>query len=233
MALKDDLATHVNSTFGSFWTTRDGQKVPGDGDIKLSNDGVHLDGVVLYADLTDSTGLVLKRPDTFAAEIYKAYVYCAARIIGATGTVTAYDGDRVMGVFIGESRFDDAVTCALQINGAVQDIIQPKIVSIYKNSPYSLRHKVAMDSSKLLVANTGVRGNHDLVWVGNAANNAAKIAALKRTINYTTYVTKAMWDGMGTWSKVGGKPFANMWTNLGSTDLGYQIFGSNWYRRMS
>ena len=37
-----------------------------------------------------------------AAEVYKSYMACAVRIIkDEDGSITAYDGDRVMGIFIG------------------------------------------------------------------------------------------------------------------------------------
>ena len=57
-----------------------------------SNDGVNLDATVLYADMADSTALVDKYTKTFAAEIYKTYLHCAAKIITSEGgTITAYD----------------------------------------------------------------------------------------------------------------------------------------------
>src|SRR4051812_36873707 len=63
---------------------------------KLSNDAVEIDGTVLYADLAESTPLVKGYKDWFAAEVYKNYLYCAARIIRLRGgVITAYDGDRV------------------------------------------------------------------------------------------------------------------------------------------
>lgn len=39
----------------------------------------------------------------FAAEIYKSYLHCASKIIRCeNGVITAFDGDRVMGIFIGD-----------------------------------------------------------------------------------------------------------------------------------
>ena len=55
----------------------------------------------------------------FAAEVYKAFLRCAARIIRAEGgAITAYDGDRVMAVFVGEGKNTAAVRCALKVHWA-------------------------------------------------------------------------------------------------------------------
>jgi class 3 adenylate cyclase len=97
MAFKADLESEVKAIFESKWTKRDGQVVPDPEDLQLGNDAVKLQATVLYADMADSTDLVDGHEPHFAAEIYKAYLRCAARIIKhEQGTITAYDGDRLM-----------------------------------------------------------------------------------------------------------------------------------------
>jgi class 3 adenylate cyclase len=82
MALKDDLQSAVKKIFtDDHWTMRDGNVVPEPKDLGLGNDGVNLDGTVLYADISGSTRLVDTAKPTFSAEVYKAYLACAARII--------------------------------------------------------------------------------------------------------------------------------------------------------
>ena len=72
---------------------------------KLGNDAVGIDTTVLYADISGSTHLVDNHTAGFAAEIYQSYLACAARIITyECGVITAYDGDRVMGVFVERRR---------------------------------------------------------------------------------------------------------------------------------
>src|SRR4051812_22213162 len=110
MGLKDDLKKEVTAIFQAAWTTRDGTTVPLDESIKLSNDAVKLTGTVLYADMADSTKLVDGYPNWFAAEIYKTFLYSAARIIREEGGfITAYDGDRIMAVFIDSPKNTAAV----------------------------------------------------------------------------------------------------------------------------
>jgi len=102
MGTLSDLESDVSKIFRETWNTRNGTVVPNDTSIKLNNDGVIIDATVLYADLQDSTALVNSRRSTFAAEIYKTYLLCAARIISQEGgEITAYDGDRIMAVYLG------------------------------------------------------------------------------------------------------------------------------------
>ena len=73
--------------------------------MALGNDAVILDGTVLYADFDGSTELVNTKKPEFAAEIYKSFLACAARIIRHRGgSITGYDGDRIMALFIREAK---------------------------------------------------------------------------------------------------------------------------------
>src|SRR5436305_6043510 len=102
MSTADEIRQEVKAIFATNWKKRDGLVVPDSDSVKLGNDAVELDATVLYADLADSTELVNKYYDHFAAEIYKTYLVTACRIIRLRGgEITAFDGDRVMAVFIG------------------------------------------------------------------------------------------------------------------------------------
>ena len=108
------------------WSEREGRVVPESDGLRLGNDAVTLEGTVLYADLDDSTKLVDTAEPWLAAEVYKAYLVCAARIIRSEGgVITSYDGDRIMAVFIGDPKNTDAARTALKINFAVQKIVNP------------------------------------------------------------------------------------------------------------
>ena len=167
MGLSADLEAQVKKIFKDKWTTRDGQKVPEAEDLKLANDAVRLDATVLYADLSGSTQLVDDFTDWFAAEVYKSYLHCSAKIIrSAGGSITSYDGDRIMGVFIGDAKNSSAARAGLKINYMVKHIINPTIKAKYPKTPYEARQTVGIDTSKVFVARTGIRGSNDLVWVG-------------------------------------------------------------------
>ena len=178
MSFKDDLTNEVAEIFKNTWTKRDGQVVTESEDIKLSNDAVLVKGTVIYADLDESTNLVDNYKPHFAAEIYKAYLHCTAKIISAEGgVITSYDGDRIMAVFIGNSKNSDAARTALKINYAVKNIINPAIKAQYAKTSFSIEQVVGIDTSNLFVARTGIRGSNDLVWVGRSANYAAKLSS--------------------------------------------------------
>ena len=81
MALGDDLRAEVRKIFQEQWTTVSRGVVPESVDLELRNDAVKVHGAVLYADLDGSTALVDTKKPQFAAEIYKTYLVCAARII--------------------------------------------------------------------------------------------------------------------------------------------------------
>src|SRR5271170_4083354 len=193
MGLSDDLKTEVGKIIRSIWSIRDGEVVPDTPDLKLDNDGVKLTATVLYADIDGSTNMVDSKTAQFAAEVYKAYLLCASRIIRSEkGMITAYDGDRVMAVFIGDSKNTSAVRCGMKIKAAALDIINPAIKNQY-DSDFQLKQVVGIETSELLVARTGIRGANDLVWVGPAANYAAKLSSLSEQ-PYATFISAAIYN---------------------------------------
>ena len=58
MAFESDLEQAVSRFFRDGWSEREGVVVPETDDLRLYNDGVTLDAVVLYADMAESTVLV-------------------------------------------------------------------------------------------------------------------------------------------------------------------------------
>lgn len=228
MPLKADLESEVSSIFRSQWEERDGTVVPGDNSLKLGNDAIKLEATVLYADLADSTQLVDSHGASFAAEIYKAFLLSAAKIIRSeNGTVTAYDGDRVMAVFIGERKNTSAVKTAMKIHWAAFNIIGPAMKRTYATTAYSLRHVVGIDTSNVFVAKTGARGANDLVWVGRAANYAAKLAALPHS--YPSYITKEVYDMANAEVKTASDGRA-MWEAVRWDNFDNRIiYRSNWW----
>ena len=195
MSLVEDYTEAVEKIFKDTWTTRDGQKVPESEDLRLGNDAVKLDGTVLYADLDESTNLVDSYNPEFAAEIYKTYLSCAAKIIRAEGgEITSYDGDRIMAVYIGDSKNTAAACSALKINYTVTEIINPTLKKCYPKANYQVKQVVGIDTSDLFVARTGIRGSNDLVWVGRAANYAAKLCSLPA--NYASGLTASVYNDM-------------------------------------
>ena len=227
MSLVKDYTEAVEKIFKDTWTTRDGQKVPESEDLGLGNNAVKLDGTVLYADLDESTNLVDNYDPEFAAEIYKAYLSCAAKVIRSKGgVITSYDGDRIMAVYIGDFKNSSAAESALKINYTVIKIINPLIKKHYPTKNYRVKQVVGIDTSNLFVARTGIRGSNDLVWVGRSANYAAKLCSLSP--EYPSRITEAVYNKLNDSAKYSsdGKP---MWEAATWTDMdNMKIYRSTW-----
>jgi class 3 adenylate cyclase len=227
MGLKDDLEKEVAEIFKAAWSERDGTVVPTDDSVKLGNDAVKLSATVLYADLADSTKLVDGHTKQFSAEIYKTFLHCAAKIIRSEdGAITAYDGDRVMAVFIGDRKNSRAAKTALSINWAMHNIVVSAKSKQYPDKGFVPKHVVGIDTSDLYVARTGVRGANDFVWVGRAANYAAKLAALPES--HVSYITKEVFDALASDAKTSSDGRA-MWEAVKwNTFDNRTIYRSSW-----
>lgn len=228
-ASKADIEASVRKIFRDVWETREGRVVPEPGDLALGNDAVHFDrATVLYADLSGSTALVEAYGWMFAAEIYKAYLHCATTIIrNEGGSITSYDGDRVMGVFIGDTQTTPAARAGLKINYAVQNIVNPALRNQYSSADYQVKQVVGIDTSEVRAARTGVRGDNDIVWVGRAANFAAKLTELK--LAERTWVTTEAYERMHDATKYGGSNNSLMWKKYNWTQMDdHSIYGSTW-----
>ncbi len=228
MGLGKDLRAEVKCILQDKWKVRDGNVVPSNELVALGNEGVRLNATVLYADIDGSTFMVDNYTPEFAAEVYKSYLLCAARIVREqNGVIIAYDGDRIMAVFVGKQKNTCAVRTGLKIAGAVERIINPAIQLSYKTD-FVLKQSVGIDCSSLLAARTGIRGSNDLVWVGRAANYAAKLSGISIQ-PYSTYITKKVHDamlaevsiasdGQSMWNK-------KVWKNV-------PVFCSSWFWRI-
>jgi len=177
MSLLLELSNTVKSFAIGLWgDVPNGTVVPTVDDLSFSNSGKRVDATILYADISGSTNMVDTFTDTFAAELYKSFLHCSSKIIAKNnGAIQAYDGDRVMAVFIGDYQADDAVSTSLEIHFAVQHIINHQFRSVYGDNVHPLRFTVGIDSGVCLVVKVGVRAVGELAWIGPAANYAAKL----------------------------------------------------------
>lgn len=230
MALADDLESDINSVLAFNWDTRDGQVAPETDSISLAGGGVKLDATMLYADLADSTGLSMW-DRRVAARVFKAFLSTSSRLIKARdGFVRSFDGDRVMGVFLGNTKNSNAVKCALQVNWMFQNLLRPKFQAKYEkiaDGSYSLSYTAGVDTSEVLVVRAGVRNDNDLVWVGRAPNVAAKLSGIREG-NYATFITGDVYDKLITDAKItNGR---NMWEErVWQNQAVSRVFRSNWH----
>lgn len=227
MGLRDDLQKEVNTIFKSAWEVTTGRVVPVPSSVGLGNKAILLEkAVVLYADLDGSTSMVDSKKWQFSAEIYKTFLHCSAKVMKAeSADITAYDGDRIMAIFIGDEKCDRAARAGLKLNWAVKNIIVPEMHKQY-TTDFKLAHTVGIDMTDLRAARTGVRGDNDLVWVGRAANYAAKLNELSS--EYPTRVTSAVYADMTNATRTSRDGRA-MWERVTWNDMNAMtIYRSGW-----
>ncbi len=231
MSITADLQKEVKQIFSyaDSWDVRKGQRVPEPEDVSLGNGAVELEATVLYADLADSTNLVKDYRWWFAAEVCKSYLHCACKIIRHNGgTITSFDGDRVMGIYIGDSKNTSATKSALQINYCVEKIINPAIKEKFSSTDYVVKQAIGVDTSKIYAVRTGIRNNNDLVWIGPAANYAAKLCAQRKHDN-GAWITSQIYNNMHESVKYGNNGSgANMWDSQTWDETGGTVYSSAW-----
>jgi class 3 adenylate cyclase len=131
-----------------------------------------------------------------------------------------------MAVYHGGSKNSSAGKTALQINWAVREI-NTAVRSAYPSTAFELRHSVGIDTSDLFVAKTGIRNSNDLVWVGRAANYAAKLAGGAEFSN-GAFITEAVFKLLRDDVKHGGNPKRSMWEPLPWKATNGTIYKSTW-----
>lgn len=229
MGLLGDIKSEVAAIFAANWRRREGRVVPEAENVKLGNDAVTLNATMLYADLAKSTALVDEYKDYFAAEIYKSFLISACRVIRSEGgELVAFDGDRVMAVYLGNGKNSSAARTALKINWTIKNVVNLAIKKQYPNTSYSVTHAVGIDTGKLFVARTGIRGSNDLVWIGRAANHAAKLCEL-REVGYSSYITEGVYAMLNDAAKFGGSPRQDMWEKRRWPGTGRTVYRSSFW----
>ncbi|MBN5125571.1 adenylate/guanylate cyclase domain-containing protein, partial [Stenotrophomonas maltophilia] len=95
----------------------------------------------------------------------------------------------------------------------------------------TVRHVVGIDSSPIRAARTGIRGGNDIVWVGRAANHAAKLTDLD--LAPSTWITDEVFIRLADELKYGGTPPTLMWEAFRwNRQGGRRIHGSDWAWRV-
>lgn len=211
MAWVDDLAKIVDDTFNINWDERAGQVVPKTEDVGNSQ-AVKLDATFLYADLAATAKLAKVCPWGTTAKIIRAYLDCATRLIRAWGgEIRSFDGDRVMGVFIGDMKNTYASKCAREIDWTVEKVINPKANSSFRSirdNNIRITHGIGIDYGTSRAVRAGIRNNNDLIWIGRAPSLAAKMSDI-RDYPFCVYLSKNSYDVLEDSAKTPGG--INIW----------------------
>ena len=231
----NDFDSKIDTILYATWNTQAARVVPKTEDVVQINGAKQLDATYLYADMADSTVLVKNFEPEMAARVIRGYLRIAVDCIRAKGGhVRSFDGDRVMGIFIGDTRRNDAVGAALNITWAVEKTLNPKLaVKLWNsNAKFQVSHRSGIDDGATFIVRGGARDNSDLVSIGNAPNIAAKLSGLRGeggNITITDRVYGALFPHNKT--AAGGE---SMWVPRAEGWVGpHQVptFSSGWMRK--
>lgn len=230
MGLKEDVGAGIDGVLAPAWAIREGQVVPEDTDIALSNGAVKLDATYLYADMANSSLLAQKYKKEVTAKVIRCYLNAATRIIRARGgAIRSFDGDRVMGIFIGGRKNNTAVHTALNISWAVDLVINPKLKAKWSDFTWTMGHGVGIDTGEELLVRGGVHGTNDIVSIGSAPNVAAKLSECRsKSINISSGVHSVL-ENRVKLNNAGSSIWTHQGTILvGGTNVPY--YGSSYYQ---
>lgn len=232
--MRDDIQNEISGILSQPWNIRQGTVVPSEDKVSFTGNVVKLEGTVLYADMRESSKLVDDVNQRVAGKVYQAYLRSIARLISNMGgTITAYDGDRIMGIFLGDDKNTTSGKCALQINFVVSQILSPMLTDHFKTlnrNGFRISHCVGIDTGSFLAVKAGQRVANDIVWIGKPPNLAAKLSEI-RYEDYTTFISRDVFSALDNGAKYGGKEKKLMWDkmNLDYLDEKIEIYGSIWY----
>lgn len=183
MALSDEIRASLDDIAVAPWGVIHARDVPETSEVALRNGAAAIDATYLYADVVDSSRLAQSVDAETAARVIRMYLSMAVRVLRHQGGhIRSFDGDRVMAVFMGDSKNSSAFRSALAINYWVSQVLREEIDSRFaavRTAGWSLKHGVGIDTGSALLVRGGVRNNNDLIAVGSAPNVAAKLSAVR------------------------------------------------------
>lgn len=234
MSFSNEIISDVSNIVSTKWDSRTGEVVPNTESIKLSGGAVELDATFLYADLANSSRIAKLLDRRVAAKILKCFLATSTKLIKSLGgTVISFDGDRVLGVFVGTSKNTAAAKCALQINWTVRRVIKPKFEKEYdtvRKLSFPIAHGVGIDTGEILIVRAGARGENDMISIGRAPSLAARLSELREQ-DYHTFITASVYNMLHNSSKFSNPNKNNMWESRSLTFLSESIgvYRSNWW----
>lgn len=241
MGFKDDCTSAVRDIVKTDFNTRFARVVPTTDDVAQKDGAVYVsDAVYLYADMADSTGMASHFTAQEAARIIRAYLHAVSRVLrDRGGEIRSFDGDRVMAIFIGADAADKAVDAALRITSVVDKIVHTQLLvhcEPYKDhwieTGWRVRHRTGIDIGTALIVRAGVRGNSDLVSVGDSPNIAAKLSDYKG--GGATIISARVWEKLDYDNCYSNDQ--DMWKYRGKITIGSRtesVYTSSWMRNYS
>lgn len=215
------LEQRVDDVLSTEWQERFGRVVPTTEDVVLKNAAVKLDATFLYADLAGSSELAKLCPWDTTAKIIRAYLDCCVRTIRVwDGEIRSFDGDRVMGIFVGDGKETKATYCAREIDYLVERVLGPKAKAKFRSvasNNIKLKHCVGIDTGIARAVRSGIRDNNDLIWIGRPPSFAAKMSDI-RDYPRSVYISEDTYKMLEVDAKIDGSTY--LWEKYNHTFAG-------------
>ncbi|WP_350005757.1 hypothetical protein [Pseudarthrobacter sp. WHRI 8279] len=237
----DKLRAQAIELWNVEWNERTGQVVPSTDSVAHSNGAVKVEATYLYADLADSTEMQKLFDSDFAARVHRMYLGAASDIIReANGSIKSFDGDRVMGIFMGNSMRTQAAGAALKINWAVEKILN-ELAKTRKRPDgnwWTVKHGVGIDTGDALIVRAGVRNkagttsHNDLISIGAAPAVAAKLSG-ERNAGASILITSNVYSRLNESVKLSAPDKKPMFTGPKQMTVGpysVNVYTSDWMR---
>lgn len=235
MGIAADTTTGIETVLSAAWSITDGTVVPTTDGVTLKNGGKRIDATYLYADLADSSWLAQNVKDEIAAKVVRSYLNAATRILKFyRGEIRSFDGDRVMAIFIGNSKNSDAAEAAFAINWSVREVLHDKLAAKWPKSlaSYKVNHGIGIDTGEALIVRGGVRNNNDLVSVGASPNVAAKLSDKRQSDDI--YITDRVHSRLNASAKTKLDGTSSIWNKRNPVTVGgtaVAVYGTAYWRK--
>ncbi|MDF0513455.1 hypothetical protein PX701_07470 [Agromyces sp. H3Y2-19a] len=231
----DAFDDKMNEILATSWNSEKARVVPKTENVSQRDGAKLIEATFLYADMADSTLLVKRYKKEFAARVVRMYMRAAVDCVrNKGGHIRSFDGDRVMGVFIGGQRRNEAVEAALNLSWVVERVINPKLKAHLERSNstlWSVAHRSGIDDGETLIVRGGARDNSDLVSIGNAPNIAAKLSGIRGETGSIT-ITSRVYGVLNEKNRMtDDKP---MWKKRDATTVGPHVvttYSCGWMRK--
>ena len=229
------LSERVEVLFNTRFIQRTGRVVPTSSDVTLKDGAVKVEAAFLYTDLAGSATLSRVCPWTTTAKIIRAFLDASTRlIIKHGGHVRSFDGDRVMGVFLGDLKNSSASICGREIHWTVRKIIHPtaaKQFASIRGNNIQIRNCSGIDVGDVRAARSGIRDNNDLIWIGKAASFSALLSEM-RAVGYSTYISSRTYNRLNKNAK-NNTEGNNIWEPSVSTFAGERetVYRTNHWKK--
>lgn len=208
LTIIDRINREIDRTLNCKWQTvnLNSNQFPSDKYIPLGGGAVKMNATYLYADLANSTKLAQTLDRRIVAKVFKSYLATSCRLIRRNnGKVLGYDGDRILGIFVGRNSKNNAVKCAFEVNYVTKKIIRLKFKEKFKgirDNRIKINHGIGIDSGEVLIIRAGARRSNDLVSIGRGPNLAAKLSDIRLyRPEASIFITRSVFNSLSLYNR--------------------------------